>query len=179
MTLRYIGSVIRPYESHGRVFLGDVPSYVAFVPANTTIYIGYSSSFAKPYQVLGCQEASRGLILQLASITTPEAVAELKNMGVFADEQLVRSWSDVAYFDDELIGCMAVNVETNEEIGPVIDIWDMPASDVWVVEYQNREVPIPAVPEYIHYVDIEAGRIGVQVIPGLLELGLEGEPDDE
>lgn len=178
MVLRYIGSVVRPYESHGRVFLGDIPPYGALIPADTTIYIGYSSSFAKPYKVLSCQQASRGFILQLATVTTPEAVQHIKNMGVFADEELVRSWGDVEYFDDELIGCMAINVETNENIGPVVDIWDMPASDVWVVEYQHREIPIPAVPEYIQYVDIANRRIGVQIIPGLLELGEEGEPDD-
>lgn len=179
MALRYIGSVVRPYESHGRVFLGDVPSYIASLPIDTIIHIGYSSSFAKPYHVRSCQKASRGLIVGLVGITTPEAVLSIKNMGVFADEQLVRSLSDVEYFDDELIGCTVVDVETQKDMGIIVDIWDMPASDIWVMEYQGREIPIPAVEEYIQYVDIEAGRIGVQFIPGLLELGTDGEQNDE
>lgn len=179
MALRYIGSVVRPYESHGRVFLGDVPPYLALLPAGTAIHIGYSASFAKPYRLLSCQKATRGFILELAAVATPEAVLLIKNMGVFADEQLVRSLSSVEYFDDELIGCTVVDVETQQEIGVVVDIWNMPASDIWVMEYEGREIPIPAVEEYIKYVDIEAGRIGVQLIPGLLELGSDGEQNDE
>lgn len=178
MALRYIGSVVRPYESHGRLFIGDLPSYAGEVPPGTTVHIGYSSAFARSFRVMSCARAARGLILQLESVTTPEAVQELKNMGVFVDESVVRSLGRVQYFDDEIIGCTMVNAETGEELGTITEVWSMPASDIWVMDYRGREVPVPVVEEYIRTVDIGNRRVEIFVMPGLLELAESGDNDE-
>ena len=178
MALRYIGSVVRPYESHGRLLVGDVPPYVADLPIGTTLHIGYSPSFARPFVLRSSGRNAHGLIFELDSLTTPEAVRELKSMGVFADEDLLRSLGNVKYFSDELIGCAVFNNDTGESIGTIVDIWNMPASDVWVMDYQGSEIPIPAVEEYIRNVDVANRRVEIYVMPGLLELAENSENDE-
>lgn len=178
MTLRYIGSIVRPYESHGRALVGDVPSYIHSLPAGWQVAVGYSQAYARSYKVLSCSRVSRGLVVQLEGVTTPEAVQELKNMGVFADEQLVRSLGMVEFFEDELLGCTVVDHATGETLGTVSDVWKMPASDVWVMNYRGADIPVPAVDEYIKKVDIAARRIEIYVMPGLLDLANGGENDE-
>ena len=46
----------------------------------------------------------------------------------------------------------------------------MPAHDVLVVRGAEREYLIPAVPEIVEEVDLEAGRVRVDPPAGLLEL---------
>lgn len=178
MTFRYIGSIVRPYESHGRALIGDIPQYVHTLPPGCSVAIGYSSAYARTCKVLSCSKATKGLIVELEGITTPEAVLALKNMGVFVDEQLVRSLGNVKFFDDELIGCVVFDHETGEMLGPVKDIWQMPASDIWVMNWRGAEIPIPAVEEYIKKVDVAARRIEIYVMPGLLDLASGGENDE-
>jgi 16S rRNA processing protein RimM len=178
MTFRYIGSVVRPYESHGRALIGDIPQYVHDLPPGCSVSIGYSSAYARSYKVLSCSRTPKGLIVELSGITTPEAVQALKNMGVFADEQLVRSLGNVRFFDDEIVGCAVINHETGETLGTVTDVWQMPASDIWVMDWRGAEIPIPAVEEYIKKVDIVAKRVEIYVMPGLLDLATGGENDE-
>lgn len=178
MALRYIGSIVRPYEARGRALIGDIPQYARELPSGCSVSIGYSSAYARSYKVLSCIRVPKGFIVELEGITTPEAVQALKNMGVFADEKLVRSLGNVQFFDDELIGCAIFNHETGEQLGSLTDIWQMPASDIWVMNWRGAEIPIPAVEEYIKKVDVAARRIEIYVMPGLLELASGGENDE-
>ncbi len=178
MALRYIGSVVRPYESHGRLLVGDVQSYVAELPEGTVLHIGYSPTFTRSFILRSSGRNAHGLIFGVDSLTTPEAVQELKSMGVFVDEGLLRSLGRVKYFADEIIGCSVANHATGEVLGTITDVWEMPASDVWAMEYHGAEIPIPVVDEYIKNVDIANKRVEIYVMPGLLELA-KGDDNDE
>jgi 16S rRNA processing protein RimM len=69
----------------------------------------------------------------------------------------------------ELVGCRVEDAAGNP-LGKVRELWETPAHDVLVVEdAAGKEHLIPAVDAFLEEVDIEAGRIRVATIPGLID----------
>jgi 16S rRNA processing protein RimM len=179
MALRFAGRIVRTHGTEGRVVLGDcVAGFLGF-PAGAVVHIGYSSAFAKPFTVQESAEHGSGRFsLRLQGISSPEAASLLKEMGVFADEELMRERAGSAYFPDEIIGCRVVNRDTGETLGHITDVWDMPANAVWVVDYNGKELPIPVIDDIVKHVNIARKTVSVYVMPGLLEI-VDGAPNDE
>ena len=69
----------------------------------------------------------------------------------------------------DLIG-LPVITDTGITMGPLKDILQTGANDVYVVEYNGREVLIPSIKDCILNVDLEKGEILVHLLEGLLEL---------
>lgn len=68
------------------------------------------------------------------------------------------------YFTEDLIGLQVQTVE-GEALGAIDEVLAMPAHDVLVV----GKVMIPVVREFIKDVDLDAGRVTVQLIEGMRE----------
>jgi len=166
-----VGTVKRVFGTEGAVLVAEVlPRFQGF-HIGATLQVGYSESFAKPYAITECAEhGERSFVVTFRGITTPEAASMLKEMGVFADEGFARAHTDSAYLESDIVGCVAYNAETGERLGDIIAVWYMPASDVWVVDFQGKELPIPAVEAFIQRVDVGSKRVDVLVMEGLLDL---------
>lgn len=67
------------------------------------------------------------------------------------------------FFTEDLIGLKVVTVD-GQELGEVDDVMALPAHDVLVI----GEIMIPVVKEFVKDVDLDAERITVQLIPGML-----------
>lgn len=94
-------------------------------------------------------------------------------------ETLVKSFlyipeSDLKLDDDEfllhdLIGCAVWDAEKGN-IGSVKDVLEMPAQMVYLVERSGQpDVMIPAVDAFIEDIDLEARRIVIHAVDGLLD----------
>lgn len=179
MALRYAGRIIRTHGTNGQLIIGDcIPHFRGF-PAGAVLQVGYSSAFGKPYTIKASSEHGSGhYAVTFQGITSPESASPLKEMGVFADEDLLRAHTATQYFDDEIIGSRVVNRDTGEEIGLIKEIWNTPAHEIWVVDYQGKELPIPVVDEIVKHVNIKRKQVSIYVMPGLLEI-VDNTPNDE
>ncbi len=171
MALRYIGRITRPYGTSGAFHVEDIPNNCACLSADAKVYIGYSAAFARAYVLSSCRTTARGFIMAVQSIDAPESLTALAEMGVFAAEEDLRDrQGSTLMHDDDIIGCMAIDTATNQPLGRIIDIWHLPANDVWVVDYQNKELPLPVIDDVIGKVDVAAKQVEVHLLPGLLDL---------
>ena len=74
------------------------------------------------------------------------------------------------YFITDLIGLTVVN-EEEAVLGRVKDVLETGANDVYVVELTGgKELLLPAIKDCILNVDLEAGRMKVHVLDGLMDL---------
>ena len=74
------------------------------------------------------------------------------------------------YFITDLIGLTVVN-EEEAVLGRVKDVLETGANDVYVVELTGgKELLLPAIKDCILNVDLEGGRMKVQVLDGLMDL---------
>ena len=91
------------------------------------------------------------------------------------------------FFDHQLRGLSVVAVGTSERIGVVDDVVHLPGQDLLSVKREGgREVLVPFVAEIVTDIDLDAGRVTVDLPVGLLNLDeldaetVEGdEPTDE
>ncbi|MBL7993426.1 MAG: 16S rRNA processing protein RimM [Candidatus Kapabacteria bacterium] len=179
MALRYAGRIIRTHGTSGQVVIGDCIAHFRGFPPGAVLQVGYSSAFGKPYTVKTSSSHGSGrFAVTLQGVTSPESASTLKEMGVFVEEDLLRAQTATQYFDDEIIGASVVNRDTGEEIGLIKEIWDTPANEIWVVDYNGKELPIPVIDEIVKHVNIKRKQVSIYVMPGLLEI-VENTPNDE
>ena len=161
--------------SHG--VHGDVRVRVAGDSADVfyeleTIWIGQSESDpeARRYTVLGCAPARPGEVrLRLEGISNREAAAAVYRGLVCAPRALLPELPEGEYYWYQLIGC-EVESASGEPAGTVREIWETGAHDVLVVQDDaGLRRLIPTAAELMTEVDLEARRIVVVDLPGLLE----------
>ncbi|MCS6808258.1 MAG: ribosome maturation factor RimM [Bacteroidota bacterium] len=169
--LRYAGRILGTFGTEGHVLMGDcIAHFQGFAPG-TSILIGYSPQFARSYTVDNCiKHSSRRYILVLRELHSADAALQLKEMGVFAEEEVLRVAIATQFFDDEIIDAEVIDYATGASLGRIIEIWETPAHEVWVVSYQGKELPIPAVDALIRSVDTTHKRVYINLIPGLLNI---------
>ncbi len=63
---------------------------------------------------------------------------------------------------------LAVYTDEDEHLGEVPDVLETGANDVYVVQGPRGEILLPAIDECIVDVDIDAGRMTVRLMDGLL-----------
>ena len=148
---------------------GDAPDHLFAAEA---VWIGRSAgdAEARRYGVQGAGSARAGEVrLRLEGIATREAAQALRGRVVMAAPSLLDALPEGEFYWYELIGCR-VESATGEVVGTVREIWETGAHDVLMVEDEDgvrRLVPTAA--ELMTEIDVEAGRIVVADLPGLLE----------
>jgi len=111
------------------------------------------------------------LRVRLIGVEDRNAAEALKGRWVFAYASELVPTEDEEYYGYELIGC-TVEGEDGEKIGVVRDIWSAAGQDLLVVaDGRGAEHLIPMARSILREVDIEARRIGITEIPGLLDTG--------
>ena len=72
------------------------------------------------------------------------------------------------YYVRDIVGC-AVETEEGEQLGTVTDILSPGANDIWVVKMpKGKELLLPVIDDVVLDVDIEARKIKVHLLEGLL-----------
>ena len=72
-----------------------------------------------------------------------------------------------AFFLADIYGLEVQDAATGEVLGQIDDVLTLPANNVYVVRGGERELMIPAVPQFIAETDIQGGRIRVNMMEGL------------
>ncbi|MCS6966039.1 MAG: hypothetical protein NZ473_04640, partial [Candidatus Kapabacteria bacterium] len=94
--------------------------------------------------------------------------------GVFVDEGLLHPTAEdkesTGWALEEILGCTVLEEVTERQLGTVVDVWLLPANDVWVVESETGYLPLPAIADAVRRVDVQQRRIWVHLLPGLLDI---------
>ena len=107
--------------------------------------------------------------LALRGIRDREAADGLKGWLVTGAREHLSPLPEGEFYWYELIGCQ-VQAAGGRAIGAVKEIWETGAHDVLVVEGEDgRRCLIPTARALMREVDVEAGRIVVEDLPGLFD----------
>ncbi len=155
-------------EVRVRIFGDDLEN----LARHSEIWLASSESDPKPrgFVVKGVGSGrAREARLALEGVEDRDAAQELKGLLVLGTADNLEPLPEGEYYWHELVGC---RVESREGrvIGTVREIWETGAHDVLVVEAEDgRQHLISPARELVPEIDPEAGRIVVQLLPGLLE----------
>ncbi len=161
-----IGRILRPHGVRGELraqILTDYPEHIAAVK---TLYLGESY---QPYALLGVRFHQGAMLLTLQGCTTRDAAAALQGALVnIALADAVPLDKD-EYYHFQVIG-MQVETDSGEALGQIVDVFTVPgANDVFVVHGVRGEILLPVIADVVLNLDIEAGRVLVHLLPGLLD----------
>ncbi|MFZ9761001.1 MAG: ribosome maturation factor RimM [Candidatus Kapaibacteriota bacterium] len=174
MGYRNIGTISRTHGTSGAMILTQCPDASLVIKPGTTVLVGFSANFSKPYILTSCESYKQSLIITLKNIGMDDIV-NLKDNGVFINEQaLLRD--EEQYFISDLIGCTGID-EQGKVLGTITDVWIMPANDVWVLSTPEGDIPLPVIDEVILSTDIQKKQVVIRLIDGLRDL-LPSQTDD-
>lgn len=171
--LRYVGTLVRTHGIRGGLVLLWAPQAPQVDwRAGMRVYIGYSAASAQPHLVRRFRLRPRGAILELEHVTTLAHAEQFVEQGVFVEEESLapEEASEQGWAVEDIVGCLVIEEGSRQKLGPVVDVWLLPANDVWVVELPNAYLPLPVIPDVVQRVDLHRRRIWVRLLPGLLEI---------
>lgn len=148
---------------------GDSPDHLLSVE---TVWIGRGRSDPEARRrVVRERGSGRGgeVRLRLEGVETREQAQALVGQLVTAAPDQIEALPEGEYYWYQLVGCR-VETSAGDVAGHVREIWETGAHDVLVVEDDDgRRRLIPTAAELLTEIDLEAGRVVVVDLPGLLE----------
>jgi len=105
------------------------------------------------------------VIATLEGVTDIDSAIRLKNKTIYIDRQDAEL-EEGRHFIADLLGLLALDADTGEELGTVADVLTRPANNVYVIK-GIREILVPAVPDFVVEINVEDGYIKLRLIEGM------------
>lgn len=163
-----IGKVIRCVGIHGDVRIKSISDNDGRFLDLKSLLIGQSEEDAKEFDIKKIKENNGFVTVRFDKLNTRTEVEPLVGSFVFIDEKDVPPPPQGKHYIHEMIGIKIISDDGLHE-GVLKDVMNMPAQDIYVGDFNGREVLIPAVPEFIKNVDMNNRVITFVNIPGLFE----------
>ena len=170
-----LGRVVGAHGLRGQVrvrYFGDGPENILGAPRLLLAEPerGIEDPAAEEFEVEAGAAGRRGEVrLALRGIRNREAAEALKGRLVTGAREHLSPLPEGEFYWYELIGCQ-VRAAGGRIIGTVKEIWETGAHDVLVVEREDgQSCLIPTARALMKEVDVEAGRIVVEDLPGLFD----------
>jgi len=168
--LRYlaIGRVVRAHGVRGEVSVTVLTDFPERFESAQWVYLGNEYE-ASPYRLEGCRWHKKNVLLTLAGISDRDQAGQLRGQFVQIPIEDAIPLPDGSYYLYQLLG-LAVITQDGTDLGIVSDILETGANDVYVVrnEDTDTELLVPAIPDIVKAINIDEGRIVVELISGLI-----------
>ena len=107
------------------------------------------------------------VILKFKGINTVEEAEKLRNSYILIDRNDLEPLEEGVYYITDLLG-LEVYTEDGTLLGKVDDIYNTGTNDIYVVKDDlGKQKLLPGIPEVLKNVDLEHGKIIVNLIEGL------------
>ena len=136
-----------------------------------------SADGAGETRVLGVRAQGNVNLLRLDGVNDMDAARAQVGRTYYlakADAKLPRG----RYFIDDLLGCDVVDADTDRVYGQLTNVDRPAAQDIYTVtDGAGEEYMLPAVPEFVKKIDIDARKIFVTPIEGMFTDAVNGDED--
>ena len=172
-----VGCVVRAHGIRGEVVFrrfGDSPEILEsgaelrFLKGEHEVTI--CVTWAKPH--------SRDWLVAFDGVTDRDQAEALIGTVFHVDAKQLPPLPDGTFYSFQLVGLLVVTAE-GKCLGKIEEILETGANDVYVVRGEQGEVLLPSIPDVVRNVDLEEGKMTVNLVPGLLpNSALHHEPSD-
>lgn len=159
-----VGRVLRPHGIRGELRVELLTDYPERLALHAVLYLGRE---ARPYPLEGVRFHKGAALIKLAGCDDRNAAEELRGQQVQIPIEEAVPLEDGEYYHFQVVGVDVVS-EEGEQIGRVVEVMETGANDVYVVHGPRGEVLIPAIAEAVQELDLNARRMVVRLLPGLL-----------
>ena len=163
-----IGRFGRPHGVRGEVRFWPFNASSDLATAGQTIRVGRRKTECAEYRILRARRDAKGLVLALEGLTARDEAKSLTHQLWFASRGDFPELDSGEFYFVDLIGFDAV-LETGESIGRIKDVLEVGPSEIFVIDRGGREAMVPNVEALVPRIDMEAHRVVIRPIDGLLE----------
>ncbi len=162
-----IGQIVNVHGIRGEVKIYPYTDDIdALAKKLKTIFL--DEGMNKKYNV-SCRVQKNMILAKIQGIDTVEAAEKLRKTNVYISDEDLDELKDGSYYIKDLIGLDVIDINTDEIIGKVEYIFNTGANDIYEVKRKdNSKVYLPAIKQVIKKVDIEAKKIYVEAMEGLI-----------
>jgi 16S rRNA processing protein RimM len=120
-----------------------------------------------PSKIQRARKYKYGVLLKLEGYDTPEQSASLRGLDLRVAIEDAMALPEGDYFYHQIVG-LRVETEDGTALGRVEEIIATGSNDVYLVNGDRGEIPVPALDTVVLNVDLEVGKITVRLPEGLL-----------
>lgn len=163
-----VGRILAPWGASGEVkveVMTDFPE--RFTPAREVYLEG------SPFTIERVRQHKGYLVVKLASIDSMAQAEALRGRYLETPLPQATPLPQGQYYRFQVIG-LEVWTQTGDFLGKVAEILLTGSNDVYLVRGRYGEVLVPAIEDVVKAVDLEAGRLIIHAIPGLMESQEDG-----
>ncbi len=161
-----VGRISKPHGVNGEVrveLLTDVPERFEWLD---TIYLGETSP--RPVGIESVRYHQGIVLLKLAGYPTRTEAESLRGELLQVPESEAVPLAEGEYYLYQLVG-LQVFTEEGAPVGRLSEVLETGANKVFVVDGPHRQHLIPDIPDVVRDIDIEAGRLVIYPMPGLID----------
>lgn len=159
-----IGFLRRPHGVQGEMIMDLHTDFPERIKSGRKVYLGDKYEAATLGSV---REHANGMLIKIRGCDTPEAIGRYRNHWVYVKASEVPSLPEGKVYKYQLVGLNVVD-DAGNVLGELIEVLETGANDVYIVKNADKEILLPAIPDVILKVDMEAKLITVHLIDGLI-----------
>lgn len=162
-----VGQIINTHGVKGEVKIYPLTDDINRFKKLKYVFRKFDDKYIK-VDVEGIKYVKQFPILKLANIDSMNDAEKLKNEYIYVDRENAVKLPEDAYFIADLIGLM-VFTDDNKYLGKLTDVFSTGSNDVYEITDDNRKkYYIPAIKDVIKIIDLNEGKMIINVIEGLL-----------
>ena len=163
------GEIVRPHGLDGRLKIRSYAQSEKSFLQSGVIFLKPRSGGTRAFTVSSVKPHKNNLLLTLKGLDSLKEAEEYRGAAVFIRrDSLVQEETD-EYFWFDLIG-LEVYLDTGKYIGAIHHILPTGSNDVYVVREGETEVLVPAIHEVVKEIDLDARKMIITEMEGLLDL---------
>jgi 16S rRNA processing protein RimM len=170
-----IGEVVGVFGVHGELKVRPATDFPERFLTTPTLYIGERHV---PTSVAAARVLPKQVLVTLTGVTDATAAAKYRGALLYVPLSEAVALPPNQYYLHDVIGLRAERPD-GTPLGTISDIYTGPGNDIFAVREAGtgREVLVPAVAEMIKRVDVAAGVVVMDPIPGLFDEHFESAED--
>ncbi|HEY5157191.1 MAG TPA: ribosome maturation factor RimM [Anaerolineales bacterium] len=161
-----VAKVRRPHGVHGELVVEIYTDFPERLQPGKTVYVSPEN---KQLTISSRRSHNEGLILGFEDITNPEEAGWYRNRILYILASDVHELQEGEFYFHDLLGLNVIN-ESDMSLGTLTEIMETGANDVYIVtDLAGTELLIPAIPDVVLNVDLDAKTMKVRLLPGLMD----------
>lgn len=171
-----VGGVAKPHGIRGEFGIKSYADSPLLFDRVSTLYLHKDKQAPRPFVVTSWREHKGLVLLTCKGIDDRDKAEALRGCTVSIRETDLPDLDEGEHYIVDMLGCR-VRLEDGTDVGVLEEFYENPAQDTWVIiTDDNKEILLPAVPEFVLDIDLDAEVIVIAPPEGLLDLYLNPEP---
>jgi len=161
-----VGFLHKAHGLKGEMVMSILTDFPDRIEVGTEVFL-HEGQY-KAHKISSIRHHSRGKLISFEGFTNREELDILRNVAVFLNKEDIPALEEGEYYLHQFLG-LSIITDEGKDLGKIADIIETGANNVFVVRDESgKEILIPDIEDVVLEVDIDAQKIIVHILDGLI-----------